>query len=56
MSTLLACLLACYSYMFHKKGGVVESYISHFVFCLGVARLLHLVTSSSRSCFRVPMH
>lgn len=28
-------------YMFHRKGGEVESFTSHFVVCLGVARVMH---------------
>lgn len=30
-------------YMFHRKGGEVESFTSHFLVCLGLARLMHLV-------------
>jgi len=28
-------------YLFHRKGGEVESFTSHFVVCLGVARVMH---------------
>ena len=28
-------------YMFHRKGGEVESFTSHFVVCLGIARVMH---------------